>query len=327
MERDLLFHVLLVSIMKDLLDACGKQDLHRIRRILSTNKRIHVDTLSQALVSSSRIGHVEAMNLLLESKADIHYKNDNALRETCQYGKIRAVQILIANKADVNIDDGQCLITASEFRNSELTKILVSAKADVNVREGRALVGYFGEGPIDMVKFLLDNRADPNMHEGSTLVPAALYGRLDILDLLFQAGVKPDRIPVSSRFNIFLYSPIPIIMDLFSRRGIDINHDNKRILRCMLRQEAGESTALPHICAMKYYTSSSRTSSHIRHKICQLIYYGADYTGIDGIRPHHLRPRQEAILPYLHDRLVRYVKQTESDLLDMRKIMWHIITF
>lgn len=315
--------------MTDFTAAFAREDRHWVGRILRSRKTWHGCKLSQALVKASIAGYIDGMSLLIEQKADVHYDNDRAIRCACQNGHDRAVKFLIEKKADVNADNGYCLVTVSQNHKSELVRILVDAKADVNVRNGRTLSHYIDGGSTDMIKFLLDSKADPNANDKKFISRTVyFYGREDVARLLFEAGGRLGQMPIYSLYVLFLSSQISMIRLLF-QYGVDVNRDDKAVLKRMIQQESKDdmySKGVP-----RYYPTSRTSPPEWGVTACgriqELIYYGADYSGITDIRPRHLKLRKEAILPYLHERLVQYVRDTGDELLDMRAAMWHIIQF
>ncbi len=59
--------------------------------------------ISTAFVSASAGGHLEIVKYLLENGADIHHRDDNALRQATYGGRLDVVEYLISKGANVNI--------------------------------------------------------------------------------------------------------------------------------------------------------------------------------------------------------------------------------
>ena len=112
-------------------------------------------------VNLKRVGlvqDVETIKLLLDNGADVHARDDYALRRASGKGYTEIVKLLLDRGADVDAYDGCALRWASEKRHTEIVKMLLDKGADV--RNNAALRRASDKGHTEIVKLLLDNGAD-----------------------------------------------------------------------------------------------------------------------------------------------------------------------
>ncbi len=94
--------------------------------------------LSEALMKSAEFGHVHCIQLLTESKADVHYRNtdgESPVHRSARNGHVGAVRMLLEAKADVNAANNNGvtpLYIAAQNGHAGAVRMLLEAKADVN---------------------------------------------------------------------------------------------------------------------------------------------------------------------------------------------------
>ena len=101
--------------VKDLMTPKSTNDMIKSLGNLSPNK---------LLIVGSTKGVESLVTHALNSGADIHYNNDEAVRMASHEGNSEIVQLLIDNGADVNVYEGLPLILASTNNHTETVKLL-----------------------------------------------------------------------------------------------------------------------------------------------------------------------------------------------------------
>jgi ankyrin repeat protein len=155
-----------------------------------------------ALMWASKNGHLDVVQLLLASDADVNIQGGwnecTALMKACEKGKFEVVEALIKAGAEVNLlnsDHYTALMLASFKINStdgiKIIELLCENDAEVNAYdkdEWTALIYAVEFGRFEIVKCLLEYRADvlhENKYGKSSIMMACEKGNLDILKLLY----------------------------------------------------------------------------------------------------------------------------------------------
>jgi len=141
-----------------------------------------------ALRWASKNGHVEVVKVLLAVGADVHARNDYALRWASQNGHVEMVKVLLVAGADVHARDDYALQWASEKGHDEVVKVLLAAGADVHADNDYALQWASGNGHVEVVKVLL--AAGTDVHAGDDLVLrwASKNGHVEVVKVLLAVG-------------------------------------------------------------------------------------------------------------------------------------------
>jgi ankyrin repeat protein len=79
---------------------------------------------NELLLTSSRIGFLSGVKLALKNGADIHARNDGALRLASENGHKNVVEFLLKNEADVHADSDIALRWASEYNHRDVVELL-----------------------------------------------------------------------------------------------------------------------------------------------------------------------------------------------------------
>lgn len=208
--------------------AAREGDTAKIKRLLATNPAA-VNEPPQgyygltAVQAACMQGHEEAVQLLVNAGADLHFSRSNnfqrnALQIACGQGNERIVDILLQDGAKVDdrrssplrttSSKSQVMVTrysgrtalqaASERGHMHLVSKLLHLGADVNAPPSptagfTALQAAAGGGYISIVRLLLEHGADINAaaatYKGYTaLQGACLRGHVEIVDLLLENG-------------------------------------------------------------------------------------------------------------------------------------------
>ncbi|CCX16443.1 Similar to Ankyrin repeat domain-containing protein 17; acc. no. O75179 [Pyronema omphalodes CBS 100304] len=167
-----------------------------------------------ALQAAAREGHSEAMNVLLDAKADVNsqpaeYGERTALQSAAGSGRLNVVNRLLKVKADFNatpaIQGGRTgLKSAANSGHLDVVNRLLDVKADVFARSAEtggltASQAAARNGYWDTVRRLLDTGADVNdlptwmgkrLARSSSLCLAEVNGHVDVANILRANGAK-----------------------------------------------------------------------------------------------------------------------------------------
>ncbi|MHA1353556.1 MAG: ankyrin repeat domain-containing protein, partial [Candidatus Heimdallarchaeota archaeon] len=96
----------------------------------------------------------DVVKYLVEQGADIHAKDDYALRWSAAYGHIDVVKYLVEHGADIHAEDDHAIQLSAENGNLKIVKYLVEHGADIHAEDDYALRWSVENGHIDVVKYL-----------------------------------------------------------------------------------------------------------------------------------------------------------------------------
>ncbi|MFN4228179.1 MAG: ankyrin repeat domain-containing protein, partial [Candidatus Ratteibacteria bacterium] len=97
--------------------------------------KINIETnkIFRFYIKNSDNCEIKYLNFLIKKGADIHAKNDYALRLASKNGHLETVKFLIENGANIHADNDYALRWASNNGHSEVVKLLIENGADINV--------------------------------------------------------------------------------------------------------------------------------------------------------------------------------------------------
>jgi hypothetical protein len=94
---------------------------------------------NQDLLRASVRGDVQAIRVLLEQGADIHFMKDVCLRNAAGEGRLEAVKLLLKHGADIHAKEDQAIRWASEKGFTEIVLLLLKHGADFRAENNWAL--------------------------------------------------------------------------------------------------------------------------------------------------------------------------------------------
>ena len=136
-----------------------------------------------ALRWACRHGHPEVVKLLLEAGADVH-ADEYALRLASIGGHTEVVKLLHEAGADAHADDDYALRCASCNGHTEVVKVLLEAGDDVHACDDHALRWASSNGHTEVVKLLLEAGADVHACDDHALQWASSNGHTETVKLL-----------------------------------------------------------------------------------------------------------------------------------------------
>lgn len=132
-------------------------------------------------------GHVDVVELLLNSGANIHYENDKALVIASKLGHVDIIMLLVDRGA--NIFTAEALQWASLGGRLELVNLLLDKGADIHSYKDGALYWAIQNGDLKVIELLLDRS---NTVNNKSLMWACEKGNIEIVKLLLERGVDVD---------------------------------------------------------------------------------------------------------------------------------------
>ena len=213
------------------------------------------------------MGHLDVAQLLLENGARHDIVNgfcQTPLSVAAQLGHMAAVQKLLQLEANVNVEGGSALRAAASSRRKQIVKLsivklLLQFGANTNLdsgRHGSALQAAASVGDYQIVQLLLQSGADANSegggYYGSALQAAAGGGNVQIVQLLLQSGanVNHETITHGSALQTAVIHGGVKLVQLLLQSGANVNsggggyygsslqaatcHGNKQIVKLLL---------------------------------------------------------------------------------------------
>ena len=146
---------------------------------------------------ASRYGHLDILKYLVEVGANIHIKDDYALRKASRYGHLEVVKYLVSLGANIHAQNEGALAQASEKGHLEIVKYLVSLDADIHAHSEWALKVASRHGHLEVIKYLVENGADIHVQDDWILGISSSNGHLEVIKYLVSLGAdihaKNDR--------------------------------------------------------------------------------------------------------------------------------------
>ena len=162
--------------------------LYHYVRCMSPEYARHID---EQFVRYAKSGDIDGAAGALRSGADVHTRNDTALRLAALNRHTNVVRLLLDSGADVDANSGIALYMASFEGDVEVARLLLHRDADIHLRNDAALrVAVEGRGGrhLAMVRFLLDQGANVHALDDEPLVTAVVREDLEMVRLLLDRG-------------------------------------------------------------------------------------------------------------------------------------------
>jgi ankyrin repeat protein len=136
--------------------------------------------------------HYYILQLLIESRKDIHQNYQYLLRRICMIGNVDLVKLLVKYGANLQIEGGSCIIEASMQGHIELLKYLIEQGVNIHEYDEIPLRYAITSGHLHIVKILLDSGANLHILDDRPLINAILSGRISLVKLLLHYGANPS---------------------------------------------------------------------------------------------------------------------------------------
>ncbi|MFC1564706.1 ankyrin repeat domain-containing protein [candidate division KSB1 bacterium] len=196
------------EVFEELYDAAKKDDLRKVRHLLSRNGDLLEKTdkyKRTALHSAARYGAVSVSEYLIEKGVDLNSgdeKGNSPLHLASLYGHDGIVELLVNSNADinaVNVDGDVPLSFAVIYGTPKSIGLLLSSRADGSIRdkEGNTLLhiatlyGYFNK-----VKEIMSYKPEIDIknNAGNTALQLAVsgYRNEQLVEFLLEQGANPN---------------------------------------------------------------------------------------------------------------------------------------
>jgi ankyrin repeat protein len=127
-----------------------------------------VNEMSRELCAAARDGDFQEVQRLVDNGADIHVKEDYALRWSAQNGHLDIVEFLVSKGSRIHAREDYALRWSAENGHLAVVKFLVDNGADIHADRDYALRWGARMGRFNVVKFLMGKGAD--IHAGNEWV-------------------------------------------------------------------------------------------------------------------------------------------------------------
>jgi len=191
---------------REIIDAAKDGDLEKVQAIIRAHPRAvmekDIDFDATPLHYAVFKGHTEISAFLLQSGADISWKNSSGkapLHYAVENGKLELVRMLVQHGADVNSATSQLLTPlhyAAQHGLMDVCRILISAGANLRVASNTGqtplhYAAYYKNLPL--VSYFVEMGADVNAGDREGVTPlhfACRYGQMEIVTVLAGKGAS-----------------------------------------------------------------------------------------------------------------------------------------
>jgi ankyrin repeat protein len=170
--------------------AAGGGDLLAAELLLDSGADVHFRN-GDALQAASKNGHTAVVQLLIQHGADVHAGDDNALWWASWNGHLAVAELLIQHGANVHAVNDYALQQASENGHTAVVQLLIQHGADVHAvdEDGYdALQLASRNGHTDVVQLLIQHGADVHAVDDRALHLASQNGHATVVQILVQHG-------------------------------------------------------------------------------------------------------------------------------------------
>jgi hypothetical protein len=127
---------------------------------------------------------IETWKYLVELGANIHVRDDYALRVASSNGHLEVVKYLVELGANIHAQDDYALRYASSNGQLEVVKYLVELGANIHARDDYALRYASSNGQLEVVKYLVEIGANIHAQNDAALRYASEMGHLEVVKYL-----------------------------------------------------------------------------------------------------------------------------------------------
>src|SRR3989339_300803 len=195
---------LFAGLDEDLIEAAKNGGTKEVEELLDRGANIHARD-DHALRWAADNGHTDTARLLLDRGANIHARDDHALIYAAEKGHTDTVRLLLDRGANIHADDDSALRWAAGNGHTDTARLLLDRGANVRAQDDSALRWAAGSGHTDTARLLLDRGAHVHADDDCALRWAARNGHHHAVTLLEACGLKG--------FEEFREDPLAFIED------------------------------------------------------------------------------------------------------------------
>ncbi|KAJ3329207.1 hypothetical protein HDU93_001093 [Gonapodya sp. JEL0774] len=215
---------------------CEKGDLRRTQMLLTAGVDQRSRVLDAALVIASTGGNIAIMELLLSTGADVHTRNEHAIRCSARSGHTEAIRLLLHWGADLNPHANSALFVASGGGNLEVVRLILETIPNVSpLNMAIALSTASESGAIDVVSYLLSKGAMIEFNGFDAFRKACEHGHAEVARTLLDSDAGKVYLEIPNILETMFREAIPRghvnVVRLLADRGVDFRYDRNRALR------------------------------------------------------------------------------------------------
>jgi hypothetical protein len=94
-----------------------------VKLLLESGANVHADD-NDAIILASQNGHLDVVKLLLEYGSDVHEQNNYAIQYASQNGHLYVVKLLLESGADIHANDNYAIRMESKYGHLDVVKLL-----------------------------------------------------------------------------------------------------------------------------------------------------------------------------------------------------------
>ncbi|KAJ3279991.1 hypothetical protein HK104_001014 [Borealophlyctis nickersoniae] len=174
------------------------------------------------LIWAAKKGHLEVVRWVLQSGADVHAKDDAALRAAAGKGHLDVVRLLLASGANVHAHHDMAFLSAVKEGHLEMVRLLWESGDGVQaVTSHIALLAAASRGRLEMVSLLLDFGAGRHTLD-QAFIRAAEEGHVEVVRLLLHAGANVHSDNDSAFHRAAQKGRLPVVRLLLTS-GVDMD--------------------------------------------------------------------------------------------------------
>lgn len=159
-----------------------------IERLLEDRANIHYRH-DEALYTAAQYNKYENCKILLEYCADISAQSERAIKAAVIKDNFRIVELLLKHGSDVNVDNDVLIRLAAQYNSYESLKILIDHGANISACNNEATILATKEGFDNCLNYLIANITDITNLE-LALYYAAKNNDILVFNRLASLGVK-----------------------------------------------------------------------------------------------------------------------------------------
>ncbi|WP_175888220.1 ankyrin repeat domain-containing protein [Burkholderia contaminans] len=186
-----------------------------------------IEKYNNMLFDSVKIGDLDSAKKAIENGADIHAKDDYALRWASGNGHLDCVKYLVEQGADIHALNDWTLGIATEEGHLEIVTYLVEHGANIHANDDLALREASSRGYFEMVRYFVENGANIHAENDGALRMASREGHNQVCHYLVSQGCDPQAVIDDNANNYDIQESKQWAIDFMKARDLTnkLTHD------------------------------------------------------------------------------------------------------